>query len=362
MGAITLVTAGLIALVQTDIKRSIAYSTMSQIGYMFVAVGIGASSAAMFHLMTHAFFKALLFLGAGIVIHALHEEQDMRRMGGLKKLMPITYKLFMIGSLALAGIIPLSGFFSKDEIIMFAFSSANPDYLGVVGVVTVGLALIGVVLTGLYSFRLMFLVFHGKQNEASKRLADEGLHHGHEAPRSMMAPVLVLGLLSLIGGWLVIPGAWNLVGDFLHHADAAPVREALHHVELSVAQGWMLAVFVSLPLALLGIALARAVWLTGSLASWRTKMPGFERVLQSGFGWDGLYERIAYRPAVALAMFVRRVLEQGFFVPSVDWVGGGVRAVGRGVGRLHTGLLRTYAFGTAVGALAIVLWLFVEKV
>lgn len=362
MGSVTLVAAGLIALVQTDIKRSIAYSTMSQIGYMFVAVGIGASSAGMFHLMTHAFFKALLFLGAGIVIHALHEEQDMRKMGGLKTLMPTTYKLFMIASLALAGIIPLSGFFSKDEIIAYAIASANPNYLGTVGIITVALALIGVVLTGLYSFRLIFLVFHSEQGPASKHLAQEGLHDGHEAPRSMMVPVLVLGVLSVVGGWLVIPGAWNLVGDFLHQAHAAPTREALHDVELTVAMGWTLTFLVSLPLALLGIALARAVWLTGSLAAWRTRMPRFEKVLQSGFGWDGLYERIFYRPAAWLAMLVRRTLEQGFFVPSVDWVGGGARAMGRGVGRLHTGLLRTYAFGTAAGALAIVVWLVVEKV
>jgi NADH:ubiquinone oxidoreductase subunit 5 (subunit L)/multisubunit Na+/H+ antiporter MnhA subunit len=126
--------------------------------------------------------------------------------------------------------------------------------------------------------------------------------------------------------------------------------------------GWTLTFVVSLPLALIGIALARAVWLTGSLGSWRTRMPRFEKLLQSGFGWDGLYERIFYRPAAWLAMFVRRTLEQGFFVPSVDWVGGGARAMGRGVGRLHTGLLRTYAFGTAAGALAIVAWLVVEKV
>ena len=187
LGAITLLIAGLVALVQTDIKRVIAYSTMSQIGYMFVGAGLGAYSSAMFHLMTHAFFKALLFLAAGVIIHHLAGEQDIRKMGGLRASMPKTYIAFLIGSLALVGIPPLSGFFSKDAILASALAS------GGYGQVLFVVGLVGALLTGLYTFRLFFLVFLG---EPSPLVQEHAEGHGHgEGPWTMMWPVGILAVL-----------------------------------------------------------------------------------------------------------------------------------------------------------------------
>src|SRR4051794_10295173 len=198
IGGVTIIVAGVIALVQWDIKRVIAYSTMSQIGYMFLAAGIGAYGYAMFHLMTHAFFKALLFLSAGVIIHHLGGEQDIRRMGGLRKVMPFTHAAFLVGALALAGIPPLSGFWSKDGIIASALADG-----GALGYTLVVLGLIGALLTGAYTFRLYYLVFHGPPSDlvvahsGSHDHASAGAHgaqaHGHgEGPLSMLIPVGVL--------------------------------------------------------------------------------------------------------------------------------------------------------------------------
>ena len=195
LGAATLLMAGLIALVQIDIKRVIAYSTMSQIGYMFVGAGVGAYSAAMFHLMTHAFFKALLFLAAGIVIHALSGEQDMRRMGGLGKAMPYTRNVFLIGALALVGIPPFSGFFSKDSIIAATLTK------GAFGYCLFAACLVGAFLTGLYTFRMFFIVFGGERST----FAQEHLHYaegGRDGPFSMVWTVGVLAVLAVVGGLL----------------------------------------------------------------------------------------------------------------------------------------------------------------
>ena len=201
LGAVTLVVAGLVALVQWDIKRVIAYSTMSQIGYMFLGAGIGAYGFAIFHLMTHAFFKALLFLAAGVVIHHLHDEQDIRRMGGLKTALPRTHLAFLIGTVALVGLPPFAGFWSKDAIIASAF--ARGDALGWTLFVA-GLA--GVLLTGAYSFRLYFTVFQGEAQEpaAVAEQAPATDTHG-EGPLSMLLPVGILAVLSAIGGLALDP-------------------------------------------------------------------------------------------------------------------------------------------------------------
>ena len=218
LGAATLLIAGLIALVQTDIKRVIAYSTMSQIGYMFLGAGLGAYANAMFLLMAHAFFKALLFLAAGIVIHALAGEQDMRRMGGLRRYLPNTYWAFLIGALALAGIPPLSGFFAKDSILASALAAGTyGQILFVVGV-------LGTFLTGLYAFRMVFLVFGGEPSPFVQE-------HLHRPDRSepwlwMGAAVAVLSVLSVIGGWVQIPGVWNPFTQFL-----APTVESVVEAE-----------------------------------------------------------------------------------------------------------------------------------
>ncbi len=191
---------------QTDIKRVIAYSTMSQIGYMFVGAGLGAYGVGMFHLMTHAFFKALLFMTAGVVIHALSGEQDIRKMGGLGRELPRTAQAFLIGTLSLAAIPPFAGFFSKDAIL------ANALAAGTLGVILFAMGIAGSFLTAVYSFRLLFVVFRGKKSEHVQ-------HHLHkerfEGPLAMMWPVAVLTVLSVIGGWTQVPGGWASVETFL---------------------------------------------------------------------------------------------------------------------------------------------------
>jgi NADH-quinone oxidoreductase subunit L len=233
LGAATLVVAGLIALVQTDIKRVIAYSTMSQIGYMFLAVGLGAYANGMFHLMTHAFFKALLFIAAGIVIHALAGEQDMRKMGGLRSLMPLTYWAFLVGALSLAGVPPFSGFFSKDSILAAALAQ------GWYGQVLWVAGLAGAFLTGLYTFRMLFIVFWGEPSPFARE-------HFHELKRdvvgySLAVPVGVLTVLAAVGGFLQFSGVWTPVSNWLEPVarplvEASGVQEAVSSV-LAVALG-----------------------------------------------------------------------------------------------------------------------------
>jgi NADH-quinone oxidoreductase subunit L len=201
IGAATLLVAASIGIVQNDIKKILAYSTVSQLGYMFLACGVGAFSAAMFHLMTHAFFKALMFLGSGSVIHSMHEEQDVRKMGGLKKYMPITHFTFVLGWLAIIGIPPFAGFFSKDEILWMAFHSPRGHILlWLVGV-------IGASMTAFYMTRLMALTFWGESRIDHKI-------HPHESPALMTIPLVVLGILSVVGGWLLIP---EVIGSNLGH-------------------------------------------------------------------------------------------------------------------------------------------------
>jgi NADH-quinone oxidoreductase subunit L len=359
LGGLTLLMAGFIALAQTDIKRVIAYSTMSQIGYMFVAAGIGAYGAAMFHLATHAFFKALLFLGAGIVIHALSDEQDIRKMGGLRKHMPKTYTLFLIGSLALAGVFPFAGFFSKDEIL--AFTLAAGDVYGTWAYVIYGFGILGALMTGLYAFRLVFLVFHGTESPLVAQYArGEVLHHGHptnehgEAPRSMFWPVAILGGLAVVGGALAIPGLWNVPHEFLHGAHAAPTREALEQAEFSTPGIWLLALAISLPVALLGIFSAWMIWGSGSWSALRTRFPRMERAGQRAFGWDAFYDATFSRPAQSLANEVVW-FEDTITQPAIEETEIGGRDFGALLSKLQNGTVRFYAVGTALAFVAIML-------
>ncbi len=218
IGVATLTMAGLIALVQTDIKRVIAYSTMSQIGYMFCGVGIGAYSAGIFHLVTHAFFKALLFLGAGVVIHALRDEQDIRRMGGMSRYLPYTTAVMWIGALALAGVPPFSGFWSKDLILSDAL--ARGDW---VGYTVWGLGLLGAFVTALYTFRLMLLVFHGEPSEYAREQGDHHAGHG-EGPRPMLWTIGVLAVGAACAGLLNLPGREPLAHELPRSAAASRHR------------------------------------------------------------------------------------------------------------------------------------------
>jgi NADH-quinone oxidoreductase subunit L len=221
VGAATALFAATIGLVQKDIKRVLAYSTVSQLGYMFLAMGVSAFTAGIFHLMTHAFFKALLFLGAGSVIHALSGEQDMDRMGGLKKHLPKTHLTMLIATLAIAGVFPFAGFFSKDEILYKAFQTGGP-ILWACGV-------IGAFMTAFYMFRLYFMTFHGPE-----RLTPEAKHHLHESPNSMTIPLMILAVLSIVGGFVQVP---LLAGGQRLDAFLEPVFADLGRVGGGVAQG-----------------------------------------------------------------------------------------------------------------------------
>jgi NADH-quinone oxidoreductase subunit L len=331
LGMATLLMAGVIALVQTDIKRIIAYSTMSQIGYMFTAVGIGAYSAGMFHLLTHAFFKALLFLGAGVVIHALGGEQDVRRMGGLGSALPKTKWLMWIGTVALIGFWPLS----KDAILASDLQKGGTTAT----IVWVG-GLLGAFLTGIYATRLMRLTFYGDRSE----YAAEHLHTGHgEGPWVMMVPVTLLAIGTLLSGLLAIGfGVNETFADWL--AKAAPA------VEPSTADD------------LITTAIAWAVGGAGALLAWRAyAQPGMLGRLKRPFGrtpaiaehkfyWDEVYDRIAYIPAAALAVGVYRFLERWVVWGTIDLVSFLVRMLARGTADAQTGVVRQYATVLVAGA------------
>jgi NADH-quinone oxidoreductase subunit L len=338
VGVATLLIAGFSALSQSDIKRVLAYSTVSQIGYMFLALGVGAWTAAMFHFMTHAFFKALLFLGAGVVIEALHHEHDIFRMGGLRRRLPIAFWSFAIGGSALAGL-PLvtSGFYSKDAIVWAAY--AGPLGNGVFW----ALAALGVLVTALYTFRLIFLVFWG---EAQTEV-------GHRPGPAIIVPLIVLSALSLVAGFINIPptlGGVHLLDDFL-----APVLPALeeHHGSGVFSEG---ASQVATALAfLVGLGLAWLLFSPGRrhLAARLQASPAggaLDRFWRGGWGFDTLYDRLFVRPIGSLASANRGdVLDVPF-----EATGRLAAALHAAVSATQTGRVRWYAAGLAAGSLAAV--------
>jgi NADH-quinone oxidoreductase subunit L len=335
LGLATLLVAGVVALVQWDIKRVIAYSTMSQIGYMFVGAGIGAYGFAMFHLVTHAFFKALLFLAAGLVIHRLDGEQDIRKMGGLRKSMPYTHATFLIGSLALVGIPIFAGFWSKDAILASALA-----YGGGLGWVLYVGGLLGALLTGLYTFRLYYRVFHGEPAAEPH----EAEHHG-EGDRSMLVPVGVLAVGSTIVGFLAIPGVWEPFETWLE-----PVVEPL--VTPSTTQEWATSA-VAVALGVLGILLARRAFRAG-----RELVPdgAVRTTLEHKLWFDELYDAVFERPGQAVAALLRDRVEAPVVQGGLDEVAGETLRGATLTSSIQSGLLRTYAlaFTVAVGVLTLV--------
>src|SRR5437763_4019325 len=353
LGAGTLLMAGLIALVQTDIKRVIAYSTMSQIGYMFLGAGLGAYGNAMFHLMTHAFFKALLFLAAGIVIHALAGEQDMRRMGGLRGLLPRTYWAFVVGALALVGLPPFAGFFSKDSILAAAMHDGWYGYL----LWAAGLA--GTFLTGLYTFRMLFIVFGGEPSpfvrEHLIRPRRQGHAHHGEGPFSMTATVTILAVLSLIGGWIQFAPLWtpvthwlDVVAPTLPHAEATSLQEAVSSA-------------LAFVLGLSGLVTAWLVYSRRQPTAQRIThtFPRARRALEHKLWFDEAYDLVFYRPAVATGRLFGRIVEGLVVGGSITELGRGVGDAARGVARAQTGLLRNYALAIA-GSLAVLVVVFIS--
>jgi NADH-quinone oxidoreductase subunit L len=287
IGGLTALFAATIGLVQTDIKRVLAYSTVSQLGYMFLGCGIGAYTAAIFHLMTHAFFKALLFLTAGSVIHALSGEQDIRKMGGLSSKIPWTYRLFLIGTIAIAGIPPLAGFWSKDEILAHAFT--HQHYL------LYGMAAIGALLTSFYMFRLIYLTFYGRS-----RMDHHTEEHVHESPMVMVGPLMALGVLSILGGFLGFPPEHGWIHQFL-----APVAGTGGEHDVSTGLVLML-MMIATGIALLGWGLAHYFYSVNLSAPDRlaAKFQAAYRILLNKYYVDELYDLLWVEPTKQLGLLL----------------------------------------------------------
>jgi NADH-quinone oxidoreductase subunit L len=309
---------------------------MSQIGYMFLGAGIGAYANAMFLLMAHAFFKALLFLGAGIVIHALGDEQDIRRMGGLRKLMPKTWLAMLIGGLALTGMPPLSGFFAKDSILAAALG--REDWFGYV-LFAIGIA--GAFFTGLYTFRMLFVVFGGEQSAYVRE------HPPHAARDRLVAwsmglTVGVLAVLAAFGGWIQVGTAWTPITDWLDPV-ARPLVDATSGQEI-------VASICAVALGLAGIGVAWWIY-----SAHRAKAPRPWAVLERKFYFDELYNGLFYWPAVAFSRILSWTIEGPIVNGSIVGVAGLTRRAGSLVRELQTGLVRVYAFAVAAGLAVLVL-------
>ena len=333
LGLVTLLLAGAVALVQQDIKRVIAYSTMSQIGYMFVGVGVGAYGFAMFHLVTHAFFKALLFLTAGLVIHHLAGEQDIRQMGGLRRFMPRTDLAFLIGTLALIGLPPLAGFWSKDAILASAY--ANGGALG--WALYVG-GLFGALLTGLYSFRLYHRVFRG---EPSQLVLEHSEGHG-EGPLSMLIPVGALTLLTAFGGVLGIAGVWEPLEEWI-----AETSEPLVHASAGEDYG------TSLIAVLVGLGGMFVAWRVVRMRRELVSEPRLLSTLEHKLWFDELYDMVVSRPVQAFAGLLHDRIEGPLVHRSLDEVARGSLEAGGSLARAQTGLLRTYVLVIAASVVVL---------
>ena len=344
-GAATIILAALIAVKQNDIKKVLAYSTVSQLGYMFLGLGVGAYTEAVFHVLTHAFFKALLFLCAGSVIHAMSGEQDIRKMGGLKKSLPITHITFLMGCIAISGIPPFSGFFSKDEILTAAYAR-NPVYF------IVGLA--GAMITAFYMFRLYATTFLG-----NFRGTENQQHHLHESPSAMTVPLVVLAVLSVVGGFIGIPEVMapnaNWLGHFLHPVFAGGEKTA---TEIPASTEWML-MGLSTVLALVMVLYARFRF---------SKNPelgepvGFGKWMRDKFYVDEIYDVLIVKPMNALADFFNRIIEKEVIDGLVNGTGKLVQYGSRQLRYLQSGQVGAYVLLMVVGIVILfVVQLFLRK-
>jgi len=376
IGAATAIFAACIGMVQHDIKRVLAYSTVSQLGYMFLACGVGAYAAGIFHLLTHAFFKALLFLAAGSVIHALSGEQDMRKMGGLRKRIPITFWTMTMGVFAIAGIPPWAAFFSKDEILYQTFVSSNPigKLLWFVGLVTAGM-------TSFYMFRLWFKTFFGPEHfEEHTDLHDHGAavhaysgshavmvadpeeshaHGVHESPWIMLGPLVVLAILSVIGGWVGVPatmGGHDEIGHFLEPvftngatAEAATAT-ASHGVELGLA-------LISVLFAAIGFYIAYVFYYKKprTAAAIAGRSPALYRLVENKFYLDEIYSFIVMLLLAFTRFVLGGIIDSGIVNGSGTAAGGLTKGLSSLVRRVQSGNIRSYAGWLALGAAAVLL-------
>lgn len=352
IGTLTAFLMGLVGVVQTDIKRVIAYSTLSQLGYMTAALGASAYSVAIFHLVTHAFFKALLFLAAGSVIMAMHHEQDMRRMGGLRRVMPITFWTSVFGALALIGFPGFSGFFSKDAILEAVAESHLPG----AGLSWL-LLLLSVFVTGLYTFRLIFLVFFGKPRQDDHAHHGHGAHHGPaESPPVVWLPLVALAIPSVLSGFLL----WRPLGLGGWLQGVVASHEAAEHAPSAMAFALRGLLSPAIYLALAGVGAAWYAYIANPTLPerLRQRMMPLWRVLVSQYGFEALYSRWATSTARGLGLVLWRAVDAGVVDGLV--VGGTVSAMGR-LGRLlkrlQSGYLYHYAFAMIVAVVLLVTWL-----
>jgi NADH-quinone oxidoreductase subunit L len=351
VGAITALFAATVALVQNDIKRVLAWSTISQLGYMFLAAGVGAYAAAIFLMVAHAFFKALLFLGAGSVIHGMHDEQDMRSMGGLRKYMPITFGTFIVGWLAIAGVFPLAGFWAKDEILARAwFDHAYALW-------AIGLA--GAFLTAFYMTRQVFLVFYdGERWRETETDAEAVEREPHDPPWTMTVPLMALAGLSVLGGLISLPFTKpNL--EFLT-SWLEPVLADAHAPEITSFGGAFGLTILSLAFAIAGIVIGRAFYLNGLNADGTDpaaeRLGGFANVLANGYYLDVGLARFVSGPVTAFARFLSEGIDRDVVDGAVNGIGAAVREGGQGLRRIQTGLVRNYALAIVFGTVALLVY------
>lgn len=335
VGLITALLSATIAIKQNDIKKVLAYSTVSQLGYMFLGLGVGAYTGAVFHVMTHAFFKALLFLGAGSVIHAMHHEQDIRNMGGLRKKLPITHLTFLLGCIAIAGIPPFSGFFSKDEILAAAYAH-NPIYW-VLGVA-------GAAMTAFYMFRLYATTFLGKF-----RGTEQQAHHLHESPSAMTIPLIVLAILSVVGGLVGVPEILGGHHQLHHFLSPVLTTEKAHTIDHNTE--WML-MGISVGIAAIAILIA---------TNWFSKKPemneasGMGKLLANKWYVDELYDSIIVKPLHAFGGLLKNAIEKSAIDGLVNGVGKFVHYSSRQIRLLQSGLIGNYILATVLAMIMFIL-------
>jgi NADH-quinone oxidoreductase subunit L len=345
VGGITALFAATIGIAQTDIKRVLAYSTISQLGYMFVGVGVGAYAAGIFHLTTHAFFKALLFLGAGSVIHGLHGEQDLRKMGGIAPRMLLTTVTFLVGAVGLAGLPPFAGFFSKDEILAATFHHEGHRLLWAI-------LLAGVFLTALYTARLVLLAFFG-----SPRMSKDQAHHIHESPAVMTLPLGVLAILTAVAGFVGVPSSHGTAFErFL--APVLPFKEAEHGGVASLALA-----AVSVIAALAGVFVAWLVYGRGQVDASKIGVPTnpLHKLLLNKYYVDEIYDALIVKPIYRLCLWCAQIFDVKVIDGLVNGLASAVVAWALGLRRIQTGYVMNYALGMLLGAVALVAFLLVAR-
>ena len=322
IGLATALLSATIAIKQNDIKKVLAYSTVSQLGYMFLGLGVGAYTGAVFHVMTHAFFKALLFLGAGSVIHAMHHEQDIRNMGGLKKKLPITHATFLLGCIAIAGIPPFSGFFSKDEILAAAYAH-NPIYWG--------LGVAGAAMTAFYMFRLYATTFLG-----TFRGTHDQEHHLHESPKAMTIPLIILSILSVLGGLVGIPEILGGHHELHQYLSKVLISEKAHHIEHSTEYMLMA---ISVAIAALAVIFAIVRF---SKKPELKDATGIAKAMENKWYIDELYDAVIVRPLEAVAVFLKNIIEKSGIDAFVNGVGKFVNYSSRQLRLVQSGQVGNY--------------------